>query len=167
MKALILITTVATALSMPTHYQYHGPPAPIGHDGRVMDTPEVAHAKAAHLAAVAEAAARIPHKMASYAGNQNYHGYNEPASVGHRTYHGDYEYHGPPAPLDHDGRVVDTPEVARARAAHLAAYNHIASSTPVAFDHSQVYKPPVYSHDDYYGNSQFHDDGSINGYDDY
>lgn len=29
--------------------------APLGHDGRVIDTPEVAHAKAAHLAAHAAA----------------------------------------------------------------------------------------------------------------
>lgn len=46
------------------------------------------------------------------------------------------------------GRVVDTPEVARAKAAHLAAYNHIASTAPVATtdDRSQIYKPPVYNH---------------------
>ncbi|KYN19210.1 hypothetical protein ALC57_08387 [Trachymyrmex cornetzi] len=156
---------------MPTHYQYHGPPAPIGHDGRVMDTPEVAHAKAAHLAAVAEAVARVPHSVASYAKNQDYHGYANPVSVNHQMYHSGYGYHGSPAPLDHDGRVIDTPEVARAKAAHLAAYNHIASSTPVVYDHSQIYKPPVYNHDGYYdGDSSSplsHDDREINGYNDY
>ncbi|KYN44856.1 hypothetical protein ALC56_00852 [Trachymyrmex septentrionalis] len=156
---------------MPTHYQYHGPPAPIGHDGRVMDTPEVAHAKAAHLAAVAEAVAKVPHSVASYAENQDYHGYAKPVSVDHQMYHSGYGYHGPPAPLDHDGRVIDTPEVARAKAAHLAAYNHIASSTPVAYDHSQIYKPPVYNHDGYYdGDSSSHlshDDREINSYNDY
>ncbi|XP_071555007.1 cuticle protein 2-like [Temnothorax nylanderi] len=171
MKSLIfLIATVAITLAMPTHYQYHGPPAPIGHDGRVRDTPEVAHAKAAHLAAVAEAAARVPHSVASYAENEDYHGYVKPVSVGHQMYHNGYGYNGPPAPLDRDGRVVDTPEVARARAAHFAAYNHIASATPVAFDHSQIYKPPVYSHDGYYGDPSgtlSYDDGANSGYDDY
>lgn len=34
----------------------------------------------------------------------------------------EFRYKGPRAPLDDDGRVVDTPEVARAKAAHLAAY---------------------------------------------
>lgn len=96
---------VAVILATPTHYQYHGPAAPIGHDGRVMDTPEVAHAKAAHLAAFAEAAAKVPHNfVASYAENQDYHGYSEPVSIAHQTYHSGYGYHGPPAPLDHDVR---------------------------------------------------------------
>lgn len=29
-----------------------------------------------------------------------------------------------PAPLAHDGRVIDTPEVAHLKAAHLAAHSH-------------------------------------------
>lgn len=91
---------------------YHGPPAPLAHDGRVVDTPEVAHAKKAHLAAYAAEAARTAH-----------HGYN----MGGHDYQGAYHsgaYHGPPAPLGHDGRVVDTQEVAHAKAAHLAAHAH-------------------------------------------
>ncbi|XP_072757741.1 uncharacterized protein [Anoplolepis gracilipes] len=140
MEALIiLIAIVAVTLATPTYHQYHGPPAPIGHDGRVIDTPEVAHAKAAHLAAVAEAAAKVPYSLTSYAENRDYHGYSKPISISHQMYHGGHEYHGPPAPLDHEGRVVDTPEVARAKAAHLAAYNHIASSAPVREDHSDSY----------------------------
>jgi len=82
------------------HYQYHGPSASIDHNGKVMDTPEVAHAKAAHLAAVAEAAAKVPHSVASYAEDRDYRGHSEPVSVGHKTYHNDYGYHGPFAPLD-------------------------------------------------------------------
>ena len=35
-------------------------PAPLGPDGRVIDTPEVAQLKAAHLSALAEAKARAP-----------------------------------------------------------------------------------------------------------
>ncbi len=44
----------------PPAYGPHGGAAPLGPDGRVIDTPEVAHAKSAHLAALAEAAARAP-----------------------------------------------------------------------------------------------------------
>lgn len=40
----------------PAFYAYNY--APLGPDGRVIDTPEVAQAKAAHLAAYAQAAAR-------------------------------------------------------------------------------------------------------------
>ncbi|TGZ49379.1 Uncharacterized protein DBV15_05022 [Temnothorax longispinosus] len=38
--------------------KYHGPPAPLGKDGRVVDTPEVAHAKIAHLSTHAEELAK-------------------------------------------------------------------------------------------------------------
>lgn len=41
----------------PVHQKF-SPPAPVGHDGNVIDTPEVAHAKAAHFAEFARAAAR-------------------------------------------------------------------------------------------------------------
>lgn len=94
---------------------YHGPPAPLAHDGRVVDTPEVAHAKQAHLAAYAAEAAKTAHLGGynlGYAADGNYED--------HGAYHGGY--HGPLAPLAHDGRVVDTPEVAHAKAAHLAAH---------------------------------------------
>ncbi|CAL7942023.1 unnamed protein product [Xylocopa violacea] len=94
---------------------YQGPAAPLAQDGRVIDTPEVAHAKAAHLAAYAAEAAKATSL-----------GYNDGA---YEEYEGPYGaaagqalYHGPPAPLAHDGRVIDTPEVAHAKAAHLAAH---------------------------------------------
>ncbi|XP_019699762.1 uncharacterized protein LOC105189255 [Harpegnathos saltator] len=142
MKSLIalVLTVAAQTLATPAYYQYRGPPAPIGHDGRVMDTPEVAHAKAAHLATVAEAAAKISRSSVA-SEDRDHHGYSKPVTVVNQMYHTGYQgYHGPPAPLDHDGRVVDTPEVARAKAAHLAAHNHIASSAAVEDD------SPSYSH---------------------
>ena len=46
--------------------------------------------------------------------------------------HGGYaggHYAGPAAPLAHDGRVVDTPEVAHAKAAHFAAFNAAAAGS--------------------------------------
>lgn len=45
--------------SSPGLYKYG--PAPLAHDGRVIDTPEVAHLKAAHLAAHANAHASAAH----------------------------------------------------------------------------------------------------------
>lgn len=71
-----------------------------------MDTPEVAHAKAIHLAIVAEAAARVPRKMPSYTDYKDYHGYSEPVSMKHRVYHDEQEYDGPLAPLDNEVRKI-------------------------------------------------------------
>ncbi|KAF3420330.1 hypothetical protein E2986_11313 [Frieseomelitta varia] len=97
---------------------YHGPPAPLAHDGRVIDTPEVAHAKAAHLAAhAAEAAKATPYGYGDYSDVGKYEDYSGSyVATAHNL------YHGPPAPLAHDGRVLETPEVAHAKAAHLAAH---------------------------------------------
>ncbi|KAG7212364.1 hypothetical protein KM043_012685 [Ampulex compressa] len=116
MKFLVLLSccVLSTMAGYAPYAAYHGPPAPLAHDGRVIDTPEVAHAKAAHLAAYAAEAAKSAH-----------HGYPALYSgVVYNAYHAPSHnaYHGPPAPLAHDGRVVDTPEVAHAKAAHLAAH---------------------------------------------
>ena len=46
------------------HHEYHGPPAPLSKDGRVVDTPEVAEARANHLLIHAETAADLAKKMA-------------------------------------------------------------------------------------------------------
>ena len=97
----------------------------------MIDTPEVAHAKAAHFAAFSgnpgayNAHAHIHNPPGPYAYGAApapvYHNYAAPT-------HG-YGYQGPSAPLAHDGRVVDTPEVAHAKAAHLAAFSK-ASHAP-------------------------------------
>lgn len=44
--------------------------------------------------------------------------------------------------------------MARAKAAHLAAYDHVVHSTPLTIseDYSQIYKPPAYSYD-YHGSA--------------
>ncbi|XP_011706412.1 PREDICTED: cuticle protein 5-like, partial [Wasmannia auropunctata] len=116
---------------------YHGPPAPLAHDGRVIDTPEVAHAKKEHLAAHAAEAAKTAHYGGGFygGGDGGYYGdggfgggygggygggIGAGGHLGYAVGHG--KYHGPPAPLGHDGRVVDTPEVAHAKAAHLHAH---------------------------------------------
>ncbi|XP_018317055.1 pupal cuticle protein [Mycetomoellerius zeteki] len=148
MKTLIVLSCLSlSTLALPTYapYQpyvngvhaggyYHGPGAPLAHDGRVVDTPEVAHAKKAHLAAHAAEAAKTVHYGGGYYGGGDggyydggyagYKGIIAPVGVSHgySGYHG--KYHGPPAPLGHDGQVVDTPEVAHAKAAHLTAHAH-------------------------------------------
>ncbi|TMW44957.1 hypothetical protein DOY81_009963 [Sarcophaga bullata] len=96
-------------------HAYHGPQAHITltHEGVPHDTPEVAHAKAAHAAAHAAAAA------AAYG-----HG-----GHGHHLYkrslwgHGGYAHHvAAPVVLTHGGVPVDTPEVQHAKAEHYAAH---------------------------------------------
>ncbi|KAL0126752.1 hypothetical protein PUN28_005249 [Cardiocondyla obscurior] len=86
--------------------------APIGTDGRVIDTPEVAQAKAAHLAAHAQEIAKtvglVPYGALAYATSPAFYTYSY-------------------APLGPDGRVIDTPEVAQAKAAHLAAHAQAAA----------------------------------------
>lgn len=79
--------------------------APLGPDGRVVDTPEVAHAKAAHLAAKAAASHGAVAGWAPSTYAAGWAGW-----AGHGA-----------APIGIDGRVVDTPEVAHAKAAHFAA----------------------------------------------
>lgn len=88
----------------------------------------MAHAKAAHFAAYSgnpgayNAQAHIHNPPAPYAYGAApvpvYHSYSAPT-------HG-HGYQGPSAPLAHDGRVLDTPEVAHAKAAHLAAFSTAA-----------------------------------------
>ena len=108
---------------------YHGPPAPLAHDGRVVDTPEVAHAKAAHFHAYNEELSKTSHYGPGLDGGHYDGGHYDAAP--HVAYnHDDHQvYHGPPAPLGHDGRVVDTPEVSHAKAAHFHAYNEELSKT--------------------------------------
>lgn len=97
---------------------YHGHHIPVlDHNGYQLDEPAVAHAKAAHFAAHAEANARG-------------HGHGLYAHVAHLAYAG--HYHGGYIPsFDHNGYQLDTPEVAHARAAHLAthakAHGHYAA----------------------------------------
>lgn len=60
-------------LATPQWYGPHASRAPLGPDGRVVDTPEVAQLKAAHLTALAEANARAPKgSIGGYAGPTGY-----------------------------------------------------------------------------------------------
>ncbi|KAL4711815.1 hypothetical protein ACJJTC_005984 [Scirpophaga incertulas] len=143
MNFTIVQIFLAATLCLAKASYYAGPPAHVqlSGDGKyLLDTPEVAHAKAAHLAAHAQAStvhgAWAP---AGYAGAPAAYGghYGAPAA-------GLIKYG--PAPLAHDGRVVDTPEVAHLKAAHAAAHanaahgayahgpvGHIAHGAPLAY----------------------------------
>ncbi|KAK0167301.1 hypothetical protein PV327_004718 [Microctonus hyperodae] len=159
MKAFIVLCAfVAAATAAPGYlYGYHHP-APLGHDGRVIDTPEVAHAKAAHLHAHAEEAARNSYGH-GYANSIGYSGYS--AAIPHVEHvHAPLIYHGPPAPLAHDGRVIDTPEVAHAKAAHLAAYAHEASKVGEhSYGHAAYSYSPLYAYG--YGAAPLGHDGRV------
>ncbi|XP_015429395.1 PREDICTED: pupal cuticle protein-like [Dufourea novaeangliae] len=106
----------------PGGYGGHAAPAPLGPDGRVVDTPEVAQLKAAHLAALADANARAP-KVGPAGPYPGPAGSYAPGNYAH--------YSGPPAPLGPDGRVVDTAEVQQAKAVHFSLFNAEAQRGPV------------------------------------
>lgn len=104
---LFAFYTIAAAKPAYSTYQL----VPLGPDGKILDTPEVAQAKAAHLATQAYEAAR----------NTLGYGYL-PALYAPAIYAPAITYG---APIGADGRVVDTPEVAQAKAAHLAAHAQV------------------------------------------
>ncbi|XP_015429388.1 PREDICTED: cuticle protein 18.7-like [Dufourea novaeangliae] len=96
------------------------PGAPIGLDGRVVDTPEVAYAKAEHAAAhineritLANEAVRSADHLIAYTSPVLATSNLENLSIAKIV---------PSAPIGPDGRVVDTPEVAYAKAEHAAAH---------------------------------------------
>lgn len=107
---IVLSALCAIAAATPAYLAYHIG-VPVGPNGGILDTPEVAQAKATHLAIQAYEAAR----------NAGTLGYRYALAV------------YPPAitygaPIGADGRVVDTPEVAQAKAAHLAAHAQVRHS---------------------------------------
>lgn len=107
------------------------PGAPIGLDGRVIDTADVTLAKAEHAAAhinekinlAAEAARSADQHVLAYVAPSNVAVVDsnaqlvQPVPVTAKLASG--------APIGLDGRVIDTPEVALAKAEHAAAHiNH-------------------------------------------
>ncbi|XP_043602058.1 cuticle protein 18.7-like [Bombus pyrosoma] len=92
------------------------PAAPVGPDGRVLDTPEVAVAKAEHAAAHLNERLKLADEAArSGAGLQQVQVKRSSLLIAAPN------VLVPGAPIGPDGRVVDTPEVAVAKAAHAAA----------------------------------------------
>ncbi|NP_001166748.1 pupal cuticle protein-like [Bombyx mandarina] len=137
MQSLVIL---AATLCLAQASYYLGAPAPIqlSPDGKyVLDTPEVAHAKAAHLAAHAQASTSHGAWSPGYGGYASDAHYGAPAA-------GLYKYG--PAPLAHDGRVIDTPEVAHLKAAHNAAHAAAhANAAHGALAHAGSYAPLAYA----------------------
>ena len=84
--------------------------AAVGPDGRILDTPEVAVAKAEHAAAHLNERLRLADAAARSVSAQSIQVLAAPATI-----------LVPGAPIGPDGRVVDTPEVVVAKAEHAAA----------------------------------------------
>ena len=132
----------------------------------MIDTPEVAQAKAAHFAAINHAASHYGPAPGAYhhPGNEDYNDHDSGAynaandddgsNEGQYEGHASAPYQGPPAPLGHDGRVVDTPEVAQAKSAHLAAF-HRASH---GHHHAAPPPPPRSYYGDYWGGGCLYSD---------
>ncbi|XP_028159398.1 pupal cuticle protein-like [Ostrinia furnacalis] len=121
----MIIFAATLCLAKASFYAHAPAPIQLSPDGKyVLDTPEVAHAKAAHLAAHAQAAT-APHGAWAPAGpayGAGYDGHYGAPAAGLIKYG--------PAPLAHDGRVVDTPEVAHLKAAHIAAHAAAHAAAP-------------------------------------
>ncbi|XP_043274855.1 cuticle protein 2-like [Venturia canescens] len=120
------------AYTVPLAYAKLLPGAPIGLDGRVVDTPEVSFAKAEHAAAHLNEKLNLAKEAVKSA---DYVAYAAspliaPAPLIATTYSAPLaaqltKYTAGGAPIGLDGRVVDTPEVAYAKAEHAAAHiNH-------------------------------------------
>lgn len=115
----LLVAPQVAALATPLTITKLVPGAPIGLDGRVVDTPEVALAKAEHAAAHINERINLAQESLKSADAIAITGplvasSVEPIAVAAKIV--------PAAPLGPDGRVVDTPEVALAKAEHAAAH---------------------------------------------
>lgn len=115
----LLVAPQVAALATPLTITKLVPGAPIGLDGRVVDTPEVALAKAEHAAAHINERINLAQETLKSADAIAITGplvasSVEPIAVAAKIV--------PAAPLGPDGRVVDTPEVALAKAEHAAAH---------------------------------------------
>ncbi|XP_068623680.1 pupal cuticle protein-like [Battus philenor] len=106
--------------SAPATPTWNAGPAPVA------ETPEVAQARAAHLAALSAAKPAGPSQQWNAPSHQQW---NAPAS----QWNGAPSWQGPPAQIrlaQNGNGILETPEVAAARAAHLAAHAQVAHAAP-------------------------------------
>ncbi|KAI5635501.1 pupal cuticle protein [Phthorimaea operculella] len=131
----------------PAHNQWNAAPAPAWNaagpaPAPVAETPEVAQARAAHLAALNAAKSAAPAQQWNAPAPQQWNApahnqWNAPAP---QQWNGAPSWQSQPAghqvaqiQLARDGSgILDTPEVAAARAAHLAAHQQAAHAAPPA-----------------------------------
>ncbi|KAL1457772.1 hypothetical protein WDU94_007966 [Cyamophila willieti] len=124
--------------------------------GFLADTPEVAHAKAAHLAEKSKVASSAAYYVpASYAAPAYApYAYAAPAAYAAPYaapyYAGSYAHSVADIKVLPSGFLADTPEVAHAKAAHLAEKSKVASSAayyaPAAAPHAAPYYAGSYAH---------------------
>lgn len=115
--------------------QWNAGPAPVA------ETPEVAQARAAHLAALSAAKSAAPAQQWSAPAQQQWNApshqdWNAPAPQqwnGAPSWQGAGQHQAANIQLARDGSgILETPEVAAARAAHLAAHSQLAHSSAPA-----------------------------------
>lgn len=122
---LSAVLACAFGTSLPLVYAKLVPGAPIGLDGRVVDTAEVALAKAEHAAAHINEKINLAAEAARSADQLAYIAPSNAAVIGSAQLVQPVAVTTklvPGAPIGLDGRVVDTPEVALAKAEHAAAH---------------------------------------------
>ena len=152
---LLLFVQVIASLfvaSCSANYYYKEAPAPV--NGVPQDTAEVQHAKAIHLAAVAQAQA------GAYSSYPSYDAYAAPQQYNHApayyssepayynsgpSYYKHAPAHFEPAPAPVNGVPQDTAEVKHAKAAHFALYSQAQSGAGHNSYPSQ-YAPSAYHH---------------------
>ncbi|KAH0550427.1 hypothetical protein KQX54_019303 [Cotesia glomerata] len=117
----------------PIHNQRFAPPAPVGHDGNVIDTPEVAQAKAAHFEEYAKAKARAAasQEKEPLDSHPHYQQYESPAPV-HRA---PTSVHFAPAAVHH------APAPVHQAPAPLPSYRLASSHYPVSEPHYHNAEP--------------------------
>jgi hypothetical protein len=121
----------------------HGYHYPTIKNGVPVDTAEVQHARAAHLA-------KLHAEEANSHDDVDEHVYHEDDH-----HHYEHHEHHEKAPLGKDGRVVDTAEVAHAKAEHYAAIAK-AGGYATGHDYSDDHDAYNYKHEDH---SDYHYDG--------
>ncbi|CAK9806482.1 hypothetical protein ANTPLA_LOCUS4906 [Anthophora plagiata] len=137
--AALVAPTIAESYEDRDHYKYRGPPAPLSSNGIVMDTPEVAHARAAHLALHAETMARLRKAQNDYEMYENNEmSYMPQVMDPMETVVQKRQRQRAYMPLERDGRVMDTPEMTEAKNPRLATHTRAASKA------SELYKFDVF-----------------------
>merc|ERR1712055_722940 len=131
------------------HHGYYGYIPTVTADGFLLDTPEVAAAKANHFALYNQAAhaaaaapdydAHLSYAPAHYAAAPAHYA----AAPAHYAAPHHQGYYGYIPTVTHDGFLLDTPEVAAAKANHFALYNEAAHAAAAApdYDVHHAYAP--------------------------
>lgn len=143
------------AYHQPAAYQQpqkFAPPAPVGHDGNVIDTPEVAQAKAAHFAEFARAAARAADEKSQ-------------GSPSYEAHHGAYAYRPQPQPTP---AAYPVHQAYASPAPIYASAGHVGPSAPAHYQpayqspkHYEQPRPASYSNKVPFQPAPLAEDGTV------